>query len=81
MSTPYDLPSLEQSLLADGWLVHAYDYVARSDTPGRVDLGGYAMTLVSPKGEQHQGSGPTRPDALRAACDSAGVLPKDCPLH
>lgn len=79
MTVPYDLASLEQSLIEEGWTVHAYDYVAPNEIPGRVDKGGYAITLVSPSGDEHHGEGPTRADALRAVADAAGLIPPDGP--
>lgn len=82
MTIPYDLATLEHSLLDLGWSVRAQDYVAENEMPGRVDQGGYTITLVSPDGMEHHGDGPTRPEALRLAATAAGVMPDDCPpLH
>jgi hypothetical protein len=76
----HNLVALEQEILAEGWIVHCQDFVEPGEIPGRVDHGGYDIVLTAPHGQTHCGRGPTRAEALRVACDAAGLLPAGPPL-
>jgi hypothetical protein len=75
----HNLLALEQELTAYGWVVHSQAYVDPSDIPGRVDRGGYDIVLTAPDGTIHHGRGPTRPEAIRTAFGTAGLLPAGGP--
>ena len=78
----YNMADLERELSELGWTINAQALVSPQDLPGQVNIGGYAIALISSAGETFIGNGTTRTDALRTAAENAGVIAPDQPhLH
>ena len=75
----YNMADLERELSELGWTINAQALVSPQDLPGQVNIGGYAIALISPAGENFTGNGQTRTDALRTAAENAGVIAPDQP--
>ena len=56
----YNMADLEGELRELGWTIKAQALVSPQDLPGQVNIGGYAIALISPEGENFTGNGPTR---------------------